>query len=118
MGQRFLEERRHNVRYDVTLSAKIIHGLTGEELIINSHDISSNGVGIIVDRPLILGEIIDITFIMPDNAEQVETRGMVIWMGSKEQERFRAGVAITDQELRPIPMVLRSIKVRTNRYSC
>ena len=118
MGQRFLEERRHNVRYEVTLLAKIIHGLTGDELTVNSHDISSDGVGIIVDRPLMCGEILDITFIMPDNAEQVETRGMVIWVGSPEQQRYRAGVAITDQELRPIPMVLRSIKLRTNRYSC
>ena len=118
MGQRFMEERRHNVRYEVTFLAKVIHGLTGDELTVNSHDISSDGVGIIVDRPLMLGEIVDITFIMPDNSQHVETRGMVVWIGPLEQERYRAGVALTDQELRPIPMVLRSIKLRTNRYSC
>lgn len=110
-------DRRQNVRYEVTFIARAVHGLLGEEITCSSHDISAKGFGINLDRPLMLGEIVDVTFIMPDNAEQIETRGMVIWVQPVEGKRYRAGVAITDQELRPIPMVLRSINVRKNRYS-
>lgn len=112
------EERRQHVRYEVALFARIVQGLAGEEIAISSHDISAKGVGLIVDRPLMLGEIVDITFVMPDNAEQIETRGMVVWVQPLGPGQSRAGVEITDRELRPIPMVLRSINVRKSRYSC
>lgn len=118
MGQWLEQERRQSVRYEVKFFARVVHGLTGEEMATTSRDISAKGVGLIVDRPLMLGEIVDITLVMPDNSEQFETRGMVIWVQVQEQKYYRAGIEITDRELRPIPMVLRSIIVRTSRYSC
>jgi hypothetical protein len=118
MGSWTHEERRQTVRYDVALFVKMIHGLKGDETFVTSHDISANGVGLLVDRPLMLGEIVDLTFVMPDNEDQVETRGMILWVCALEQNRYRAGVEITEQKLRPIPMVLRSIKVRISRYNC
>ena len=116
MGSLFREERRQSVRYEVTLSVVASHGLMGNALTTTSHDISSKGAGLVVDKQLVPGETIDITFIMPDDGERIQTRGTVVWVSSLGLNRYRAGVAFADSDLRPIPMVMRSIKVRTSRY--
>ncbi|MFA5099344.1 MAG: PilZ domain-containing protein [Candidatus Omnitrophota bacterium] len=118
MGSWIREERRQGVRYEVTLSAVARHGLMGNSLITASHDISAQGAGLIVDRQLTAGETLEITFIMPDNGEQIHSKGRVVWVDVLGPNRYRAGVVLTEPDLRPIPMVMRSIKVRTGRYYC
>jgi Tfp pilus assembly protein PilZ len=118
MAQWVQEERRQSTRYEVTLSTKAVHGLMGNALTITAHDISAKGAGFIVDQKLTPGEMIELYFIMPDNAEQISASGKVVWVGPLGPERYRVGVVFSDHDLRPIPMVLRSIKMRTSRYSC
>jgi len=62
------------------------------------------------------GEVVEATFIMPDNSEKIETRGIIIRMHLTKDKYYNAGISITDQKLRPIPMVLRSIRGRKNRH--
>jgi hypothetical protein len=88
-----------------------------DPLTVTSHDLSCQGAGIIVDRQLVPGETIEVTFIMPDNAEELHARGTVVWVQNLGLTRYRAGILLPDADIKPIPIVLRSIKVRTSRYS-
>jgi len=111
-------ERRQNVRYEVLLDVIAIDDLLGGVLTILSHDISIKGAGLIVDKKLTPGDTIKIFFIMSDDAQRIPVSGKVVWVDSLGFERYRVGVVFSDHDLRPIPMVLRSIKVRTSRYYC
>jgi len=116
MGPFIREERRLSVRYEVTLSVVASHGLMGNALTMTTHDICNKGAGFIVDKQLAAGDTIEASFIMPDDGEHINARGTVVWVKSLGPDRYRIGVAFADSDLRPIPMVMRSIKVRTSRY--
>jgi hypothetical protein len=118
LGPGNIEERRQSVRYEVTLSVVASHGLMSSTLPATSHDISSKGAGLIFDTQLSPGETVEVTFIMPDDGEKIHVRGTVKWVASLGPNRFRAGLAFADSDqLRPIPIVMRSLKVRTRRYN-
>ena len=110
------KERRLTERYEVTLCARAVHGLLADERTITSHDIGAKGAGVIVNQQLTPGEAIDISFIMPDNAELVSARGTVVWVQGTGPNRYRAGVSFPSADIQPIPIVLRSIKSRAKRY--
>lgn len=111
-------ERRQDVRYEVSLSVITRHGLMGNTVMTTSHDLSSKGVGLVVDRPLTPGETIESVFVMPDNGEQIHAQGKVVWVTAIGPNRYRAGVVFANADLRPIPIVMRSIKARSSRYNC
>ncbi|MFA6383893.1 MAG: PilZ domain-containing protein [Candidatus Omnitrophota bacterium] len=111
------KEQRQSARYEVTLSALANHGLVGDPLTVTSRDIGGRGAGLIVDRLLSPGETIDITLIMPDNGEKIRSKGTVAWAAATGPNRYRAGVALDCSDLRPISIVMRSIRARTSRYN-
>lgn len=104
------------MRYEVALSAVTRKDSIGDPSAANSHDISTRGIGLVSGEQLHVGDIIDVSFIIPDKGEQVSAKGTVVWASAIGPNRYRIGVAVSDRDLNPISMVLRSIRVRTSRY--
>ena len=123
MDQWSLSERRQFLRYEIALSAVARKEPAGDPSPANSRDISSKGIGLVSGEQFHPGDIVEVSFIIPDSGQQVTTKGMVVWasaIGPNQcaigHNRYRIGLALTGQELSPISLVLRSIRVRTSRY--
>lgn len=123
MDQWSLSERRQFLRYEIALSAVARKEPAGDPLPANSRDISSKGIGLVFGEQLHPGDIVEVSFIIPDSGEQVTAKGTVVWacaIGPDKcavgPNRYRIGLALTGHELNPVSLVLRSIRVRTSRY--
>jgi hypothetical protein len=111
------------LRYEIALSAVARKEPAGDPLPANSRDISSKGIGLVFGEQLHPGDIVEVSFIIPDSGEQVTAKGTVVWacaIGPDKcavgPNRYRIGLALTGHELNPVSLVLRSIRVRTSRY--
>ncbi len=108
-------ERRQFARYEVALTA-VMHcaGENGEIKVV-SHDIGAKGVGFVCDRPLTIGQTIDLRFRMPDNGEEIVIKGTIVWLRVAAPNKYWAGVVFENENFKPIPIILRNIKNRVNR---
>lgn len=77
-----------------------------------TNDISVEGLSLVTDKSLIPGTGLDICLQMIDNGERILLKGRVIWSRIVESGRYRAGVKIELPKLKPIALVLRTIKSR------
>ena len=110
-------ERRQFARYEVSLSAVMRSAATDGGIPAVSHDISSSGVGLVVDSPLTIGQVIDLKFVIPDNGEELCVQGTVVWLRLVARNKYWAGVLFDKEDFKPIPVVLRSITARTSKLN-
>lgn len=75
-------------------------------------DISSTGLCIISSRQLPRGAGVEVVLRIPDNGEEIFTKGTVVYSKGLEGGLFRTGVKLEDKPLRPVPLVLRTINSR------
>jgi Tfp pilus assembly protein PilZ len=118
MWQWNFEERRKFPRYEVSLFLKNSSLNSQKETEAYTHDISAQGIGLFTSKELPKGDSLDIRLYMPDNNEQVCTRGTVVWLSSVGPCKYRAGIKLEGAELKPVPMVLKTIahQIRTRYY--
>ncbi|MDD5730372.1 MAG: PilZ domain-containing protein [Candidatus Omnitrophica bacterium] len=110
-----LKDRRRFVRFPVCISLEY-----GEDLKVNAEknisartsDISVKGVGVITHEELTPGATLDIWLCMPDNGELIEAKGKVVWHTLIEHNKYRIGICLEEADLKPIPLVLRSLQNR------
>jgi Tfp pilus assembly protein PilZ len=112
-----ISERRKSTRYEVSLSAHVRDKSEDTSLIITSHDLSSSGVGMIADGRFEVGQVLEFSLIIDDRQEQISFSGRVVWIKAIGPERYRLGISLIDSELQPIPIVLRSIRLRTVKFN-
>jgi len=115
MQQNF-EDRRRFPRYEVNIFLRSIDLNSTREIQCNTHDISSNGIGLSGNRSFPAGTSLDIWLHMPDNGEQIHTKGKVVWSSMIGPDRFRSGIELANADLKPIPLVLRTIRMRAKYY--
>jgi hypothetical protein len=106
MEMQEFEEKRIFPRFQVRLSASIIDPLTQMEERFKTHDISAQGLGLIWTKQLAVGTVIEMRLKMPDSDEEIYIKGKVVWCGTDT----RIGVRINRKQLKPIPIVLRSLE--------
>lgn len=80
-----------------------------------THDISAEGVGIIANEYLPVGTYLDIRLRMLDDGTEIERKGRIVWSNCLEANKYRVGVKLEGKSLKPIPIVLRTIKTQ-RRY--
>jgi hypothetical protein len=78
----------------------------------NTRDISVEGVCMVTERELPCGTCMDVYLKMLDTGEQVHRRGRVVWSGRFGDNKFRAGIKLDDLHLKPVDIVLRTIKAQ------
>ena len=104
-------ERRNFVRFRVNIHASYIDSDTKKEVSVKTHDISRDGLCLLTDKELIPGSALDFWLSMEDNGEKLCRKGTVIWSGPAAAGKYRCGIKIEDTYLKPIELVLRTIKV-------
>jgi hypothetical protein len=108
-------ERRRYPRFDLELKLKNFDLNLLGEISANTCDISSKGIGCVSDRGLNVGATLDIWLYLPDG-EAIHTAGKVMWV-SPGGDKYRMGICLDNEELKPIPIVLRSIKMKSRYYA-
>jgi hypothetical protein len=108
-------ERRKYPRFDVSLSLKNFYKNCAGEVTASTRDISSRGLGCVSDNALRVGSLLDMWLYMPDG-EAIRLDGLVMWV-AREGSRYRMGIELCKEELKPIPIVLRTLTQKVRRYS-
>jgi hypothetical protein len=110
-------ERRRLPRYEIALSCDERDLSTNREFRSLTRDICEQGVGIVLNERLPLDSLVEACLEMPDNKEQIYVHGKVVWITKLDEKQFRAGICLDKFDLRPIPLILRMIKVQLkSRY--
>lgn len=110
-------ERRKLPRYEIALSSDETDMNSRRQVHSVTRDICEQGIGIVSNEKLVIDTPMDICLEMPDNQEKIHVNGKVVWVSMIGQNQYRAGICLDKFELKPIPLVLRMIKVQLkSRY--
>jgi len=112
-----LLDKRKSPRFPVTIFARNKDLASGRETPVHTFDISATGIGLMSDQEIPLDKLLEITLCMPDNGEQVHAVGKAVWTSLAGPHKYRVGVILEDSVLKPIPLVLRTIRMRSRYYS-
>jgi N-acetyl-anhydromuramyl-L-alanine amidase AmpD len=108
-------EKRSFPRFTVSIPLCYTQSDSNRTIQAQTHDISALGLCIVTDEKLPAGDCLGICFQMVDNAEQIYRKGRVVWSGPGDYNKFKIGVQLEEPKLKPISMVLRTIKSQ-NKY--
>jgi len=110
-------ERRKLLRYEIAFCCNETDSTTRREFHSLTRDICEQGVGILLNERLPLDALVEVCLEMPDNQEKIQVRGKVVWVTELGENKFRAGIRLDKFDLKPIPLVLRMIRVQLkSRY--
>jgi hypothetical protein len=106
-------EKRKLVRFLVAIPVKYaklaLRNISGP---ICTHDISAQGVGLITAEELPVNSPLDICLKVPDNGEEIRLEAEVVWSKQLEASKYRCGLKLKGAQIKPIPLVLRTIYSR------
>ena len=77
-----------------------------------TRDISTQGIGLITAEELPVNEPLNICLTMPDNGEEIALDAQVLWSKSEGNGRYSSGLSLNNMQLKPIPLVLRTLNSR------
>ncbi|MDD2927792.1 MAG: PilZ domain-containing protein [Candidatus Omnitrophica bacterium] len=113
MPDNYTIEKRKLVRFLVTMPLKYaklaIKSLGGT---VCTHDISAQGVGLITAEELPVNSPLNICLKVPDNGEEIQLEGEVVWSRQVDASKYRCGLKLKGLQIKPIPLVLRTIYSR------
>ncbi len=75
-------------------------------------DISAQGLGLITTEEIPVNTPLNICLSIPDNGEKISLDAEVVWSKSEGISCYRSGLRLKDTQLKPIPLVLRTINSR------
>jgi hypothetical protein len=108
-------ERRQNQRYEAAIPLQEFEVRTYRSIDVSTHDISSAGFGLISREPLLVGEFLEATVFAQTPGQNLFVRGTVIWSHQIGLNSYRAGVRLEGMVLKPIPLVLRFLRMKAAR---
>ncbi|HNQ49915.1 MAG TPA: PilZ domain-containing protein [Candidatus Omnitrophota bacterium] len=115
MDSVFVSDKRKHPRFQVSIPVGSIR-YNDRDITSHTFDISSDGIGLVMDSELPLGQTIDMSLHMPDNGESISFHGKAVWMIVAGPNRYRAGIVVEPEHIKPIPLVLRTIRLRTHSF--
>jgi len=109
-------EKRTYPRFNVSIPLSCFDLNSDKKINAQSHDISTEGLGIIVVKPIPVGAELDICIHMLDNGEKIYRKGKVVWSNEIDSGSYRIGIRLEEQKLDPVPLVLRTIMAQKDYY--
>ena len=109
MSETYPKENRKSVRFLIGLPLKYVMGSVKNISLPSTHDISAHGVGLITAEELSVGTPLVLCLKIPDNGEEILIDAQVVWSAQIESCEYRAGLKINSSQIKPIPLVLRTI---------
>ncbi|MBI5145073.1 MAG: PilZ domain-containing protein, partial [Candidatus Omnitrophica bacterium] len=107
-----VRERRRVPRFSVSIPLTYYNFNSQKSNQGKLHNLSAQGIGFVTDEELAPGTYLEIWLEMPDNGEQIYTKGKVVWTKQLETNQYRVGINLEGFNLKPIPIVLRIIQVK------
>jgi hypothetical protein len=105
-------EKRTCHRFAIIIPIIYIDPCSRQITLTRTHDICSTGVGLVTEKELSPSVSLDIYLQMADTGEQIYRKGTVIWSNRVNSSAYRAGIRLEDPHLKPIQIVLRTIKAQ------
>jgi Tfp pilus assembly protein PilZ len=102
-------ERRSDPRFHAKIAALCVNPANSRVYLAKTHDLSVHGLRLIVSEGIALGTLLNICLNMPDNAEQINIKGKVVWSKKTNDDYSMVGIHFTQAAIKPVPIVLRSI---------
>jgi c-di-GMP-binding flagellar brake protein YcgR len=102
-------EKRAFPRFSVNIPLCYSQINSDEQIPGHTLDISAQGLGLVTAEALSPGMQLEIRLQMHDNQEEILRRGRVVWSSSFGNDKYRAGIKLDEPDLKPIPLVLRTI---------
>jgi hypothetical protein len=107
----FLEKRKF-VRFLISIPLKYVKMSIKQLSDIATSDISAEGLGLITAEELPLNTPLNICLVMPDNGEEIALDAEALWSKRNGSGSYRCGLRLKNTQLKPIPLVLRTINSR------
>ena len=107
----FAEKRAH-LRYAIGIDAGYAEYFAHQEVSAVTDNICEEGLCIATQKLLLPGTDIDLVLKIRDNGEEIRRRGKVTWCRIVKPEVYRAGIHLEESNIKPIELVLRTIKAQ------
>lgn len=112
MENPYFKERRKYPRFPIKLLLKYYHQNNNPERDdqAQTKDICAEGLGLVTNEQLAADTVLDIWLQIPDDNEQIHTKGKVVWSKTLEPKHSRAGVSLENTVLNPVSLALKTIQ--------
>ena len=100
-------DRRIFERMPVNLSLRFLDLRSYKEHLVQTHDVSAEGIGIVTSEAIPRYTPLEIWLQIPDKGEPLYTRGEVVWSKMIEPDRYRMGVSLEKADLMGVSRVFR-----------
>lgn len=107
----FLEKRKF-ARFLISIPLKYVKMSIKQLTNVVTSDISAEGLSLITSEELPLNTPLNVCLVMPDNGEEIPLDAEVLWSKCNGVGRYRCGLKLMNYQLKPIPLVLRTINSR------
>jgi len=105
-------EKRKFARFLISIPLKYVNISIKHLANVAVSDISTEGLSLITAEELPLNAPVDICLVIPDNGEEFALAAEVLWSKCNSSGLYRSGLKLKNTQLKPIPLVLRTINSR------
>jgi len=105
-------EKRKFVRFLIAIPLKYAKMGIDKLSAARTYDISAQGVGLITAEELPVNTPLNICLKVPDNGEEIALGAEVAWSRQLDDSSYRSGLRLKSAQIKPIPLVLRTIDSR------
>ena len=109
MQEKELKDRRIFARIPVELPLKLLDSQSNKESVVQTQDISAQGIGIVAREDLAPNTRFQMWLEIPDKGKPLYTEGEVVWSKMVEPNRYRAGINLDKPDLMGMSRILRVI---------
>lgn len=109
MSEKGYLEKRKFVRFVISIPLKYVKHNVIKILALCTHDISAQGANFISNEDIPVNSLLKLCLRIPDNNEEIPLDAEVVWIKKIEPSKYRCGLKIKDKQIKPIPLVLRTI---------
>ncbi len=106
------KEKRSHPRFVINIPLNYIDSEIHRPNPTKTFDISINGLCLFANRSLPAGSELDIDIELLDNGEHIQVTGRCMWSKMIEIGKYRIGIFLEKTQLKPIPLVLRTVKAQ------
>jgi PilZ domain len=108
-GRFAFEDRRVFARFRAEFPLKYSFPDTDKENRADMRDLCAKGMCVFTNEQLAENSRLDLLLTMPDNGEEISTKGQVIWSERIEPRKYRVGIELEKPELMVIAIILRTL---------
>ena len=109
MNDHSFTEKRCAPRFPIAIPITYYNPDCAGQYSCETHDVSSKGIGMVTRQGFSVGQSLDFYLHMADNAEEIHRRGRVVWASQVSQDKYRIGIELEGENLKPVEIILRTI---------